>query len=254
MNITNAVTEKFEGDRLVAIFNRQKELMEKYHHIELNIGLMQTEDCPVNLHDKRGQARLKDFAWRATEEVAEAMETIPVINELANQLSGLRVSDFEDANLFALKHDEINKSIEENMLHFQEELVDALHFFTEFTILCGITPEDLWVLISKEENIAYKEDLLINIFSEATREKGYNLSIAMAGFVTDLGLCCNCLKNKAWKQTQMLTDIPKFKNNVATAWLSFMKLLDAGQLNPDRITDLYLKKSQVNEFRIGSKY
>ena len=61
MNITHAVEEKIEGDKLVAIFNRQKELMEKYHDIEARSGLMQTEDCPVNLNDKRGQARIKDF-------------------------------------------------------------------------------------------------------------------------------------------------------------------------------------------------
>jgi hypothetical protein len=254
MNIKNAQTENFEGDRLEAIFNRQIELMAKYHDIEKNIGLMQTEDCPVNLHDKRGQARLKDFAWRATEEVAEAMETIPVINDLAAQVSELRLSDFDDANLFAIKHDELHKSIEDNMLHFQEEMVDALHFFTEFTILCGITPHDLWELISGEEDVSYKDDLLINVFSKAEEKGKYPLDSAMSLFVTDLGLCCNCLKNKAWKQSSMLTDITKFKGCVAKAWVSFMVLMKASQLKPDSIVDLYLKKSQVNKFRQRSNY
>lgn len=31
-------------DRLQAIFNKQKALMEKYHHIEVANGLVQTED------------------------------------------------------------------------------------------------------------------------------------------------------------------------------------------------------------------
>ena len=61
MNITHAVREEIEGDKLEAIFNRQEELMSKYHDIEKRSGLLQTEDCPVNLDDKRGQARIKDF-------------------------------------------------------------------------------------------------------------------------------------------------------------------------------------------------
>jgi hypothetical protein len=254
MNIKNATTENIQGDRLISIFGRQKELMNKYHDIEKNIGLMQTEDCPVNLHDKRGQARLKDFAWRTTEEIAEAMETLPMIHELADKVAELRVSDFPGADSFAIKHEEIQKSIEDNMLHFQEELVDSLHFFTEFTILCGISPLEIWQLISNNEELEYKEDLLINIFSEAANKGHYPLDAAMAKFITDLGLCCNCLKNKAWKQSSMLTDIPKFKQCVANAWVSFMILMKAGQLNPDTITDLYLKKSQVNFFRQRSQY
>lgn len=59
---------------------------------------MQTEDCPVNLDDKRGQARIKDFSWRITEEIGEALDAME--NESA-------------------------------LLHFHEELVDGLHFLTE---------------------------------------------------------------------------------------------------------------------------
>jgi hypothetical protein len=254
MNIKNATTENIQGDRLISIFDRQKELMTKYHDIEKNIGLMQTEDCPVNLHDKRGQARLKDFAWRTTEEIAEAMETIPVLNDLSDKIANLRSSDFDTNKAFVMKHEELHTSIEDNILHFQEELVDSLHFFTEFTILCGITPLEIWQLVSGNEELEYKEDLLINIYAESTKKGHYPLDAAMAKFITDLGLCCNCLKNKAWKQSSMLTDIPKFKQCVANAWSSFMILMEAGQLNPDTITDLYLKKSQVNAFRVRSKY
>ena len=40
---------KFKGDKLEAIFNRQLELMEKYHKIEKANGLLQTEKVPVPL-------------------------------------------------------------------------------------------------------------------------------------------------------------------------------------------------------------
>ena len=53
MNITHAKKETTNKESLKAIFERQRELMEKYHDIELKSGLLQTEDCPVNLDAKR---------------------------------------------------------------------------------------------------------------------------------------------------------------------------------------------------------
>ena len=76
MNVNDAEKEQISGDKLDAIFARQRELMEKYHDIEKAKGLLQTEDIPVNIDDHLGQARLKDFAWRVTEELGEAMNCL----------------------------------------------------------------------------------------------------------------------------------------------------------------------------------
>ena len=116
MNITHAVEEEVIGDGLKAIFDRQKELMAKYHDIELRSGLMQTEDCPVKLDDKRGQARIKDFAWRVTEEVGEALDAY----------------------------------YQNDMVHFAEELIDGLHFLTELTILSGL---DYPIMIKDKDGV-----------------------------------------------------------------------------------------------------
>lgn len=106
MNITHAEHEELQKNLTIQIFERQKELMEKYHEIERASGLMITEDCPVNLDDKRGQLRLKDFFWRVTEELGEALDA-------------LREGDMD---------------------HYKEELVDGLHFLTELSILAGANP------------------------------------------------------------------------------------------------------------------
>ena len=76
MNITHATEEAIQGNLLKQIFDRQKELMDKYHYIEERSGLLQTADCPVNLDDRRGQARIKDFSWRVTEELGEALDAL----------------------------------------------------------------------------------------------------------------------------------------------------------------------------------
>lgn len=118
MNVKDFESEKIEGDKLDMIFKRQKELMKKYHNIELKQGLLQTEDCPVNLNDAKGQARLKDFAWRITEELGEAMNCLK--NKPWKQTQ-----------------------METDTIHFIEEISDAFHFFIEMCILIGLTPESL---------------------------------------------------------------------------------------------------------------
>lgn len=211
MNITHAVTEEVVGDKLVAIFNRQKELMSKYHDIEKRSGLLQTEDCPVNLDDKRGQARIKDFSWRVMEEVGEALDA---------------KSDFE---------------------HFTEELIDGLHFLTELTILSGFGPEDIVWEDSKGN------DLLLTLYNQNVCLRSSELNELVTDLVTDLGMMCNCLKNKPWKQTNMLTDKNEFLKRLKCVWNDYFSILSI-VLPPEGIVDVYLKKSQVNKFRQRSNY
>ena len=210
MNITHAVTEEVVGDKLVAIFNRQKELMSKYHDIEKRSGLLQTEDCPVNLDDKRGQARIKDFSWRVMEEVGEALDAI---------------DDFE---------------------HYTEELIDGLHFLTELTILSGFEPKDI---VWDNPN---KNDLLLTLYNQSLMQ-GEDLKGDIINLVTDLGMMCNCLKNKPWKQTNMLTDKNEFLHRLRCVWNDYFSILST-VLPPQGIVDVYLKKSQVNKFRQRSNY
>jgi hypothetical protein len=127
MNI-NDVSEKeiaIDGDMLDAIFQRQRELMEKYHKIEESVGLLQTLDVPVDLHSHSGQARLKDFAWRITEELGEAMNCLK--NKPWKQSQMLTDTD-----------------------HYLEEIADAFHFFIELCILSGIDAKGLCELYFKK--------------------------------------------------------------------------------------------------------
>lgn len=217
MNINHATVEEFTGDKLQAIFTRQKSLMDKYHDIELKSGLMQTEDCPVNLDDKRGQARIKDFSWRVTEELGEALDA---------------------------------KATKD---HYQEELIDGLHFLTELTILAGKDYHNLLpggtALYSKDR----LEDLVENA-KECISQNGDNLNYWVSKFIENLGMMCNCLKNKPWKQSMMKTDRNSFYGRLAEVWVLYITLLVVSGMDADSIVTTYLKKSQVNKFRIRSAY
>ena len=210
MNITHAKKETTNKESLRAIFDRQKELMEKYHDIEFKSGLMQTEDCPVNLDDKRGQARIKDFSWRITEEIGEALDAIE------------------------------NESGESALLHFHEELVDGLHFLTEMTILTGYDLPEYTTLKDLIEEGSYRDC--------------YTLNDLVSDHVMYLGMMCNCLKNKPWKQSMMKTNKENFYKHLKLVWSNYIAILTSQDLTEEEITDLYLRKSQVNQFRVRSHY
>lgn len=209
MNITDVASETIQGDKLKAIFNRQKELMNKYHDIELRSGLLQTEDCPVNLNDKKGQARIKDFSWRVTEELGEALDAW----------------------------------FEGDMIHTKEELADGLHFLTELSILAGFDFNG-WNFNGDGLEAIWEYPM----YSESTMEQ------AVTVFISKLGMTCNCLKNKPWKQSQMLTDIPEFNNRLFETWVSYINIMSLMFDSPDEIVDIYFKKSNVNKFRQRSGY
>ena len=96
---------------LKAIFERQEELMNEYKGIE---GL---PPWPLFIDNPEHQVWIKDFLWRITEELAEAVEA----------------------------------SWETNPDHQKEEVADALHFVAELFLLTGKEPHT-WELTSMVEN------------------------------------------------------------------------------------------------------
>lgn len=217
MNINHAVEERVNGDLLKAIFDRQKSLMGKYHDIELKSGLLQTEDCPVNLDDKRGQARIKDFSWRVTEELGEALDA------------------------------------RDNRDHYQEELIDGLHFLTELTILAGKDYDTILPPGIPFHDADHLKDLVENAKALIYSEE-YSLDIWISHFIQQLAMMCNCLKNKPWKQSMMKTDQEAFYRRLMGAWCCYVAILVISGMSAEDIARVYLKKSQVNQFRQRSNY
>lgn len=213
-----------KGDKLKAIFTRQWELMHKYHDIEKEQGLLVSEKVPVDLHDRFGQFRLKDFAWRIAEELGEALEAL-------------------DKNT-------------EDFTHFYEEVSDALHFLVEFTILAGVYPDDL-VKEQQErtENLDMLETLYLkSLYGPPAFPGDQKIYVQVAVFIKNLAVTCNTLKNKPWKKTHMLTDVDRFKECLVNAWLAFIAICRLSHLGPNDLVKMYFGKSEVNKFRQRSDY
>lgn len=112
-----------DGDMLELIFERQRELMEKYHPIEKGRGAHVIEpEMFGDLNHRFVQWRLKDvIGERCTEELYEAM------NCLRNK---------------PWKQSEVETDEE----HYFEELADAFHFFVEGLITSGLTARQFFIL------------------------------------------------------------------------------------------------------------
>jgi len=209
MNISDVKdTEKIPEDIWKEIFSKQMELAQKYKDIEGMGNLLETIDN--NINTSKGQKWIKDFAWRVTEELAEAQEAHELMEEhLSHEEGGPNASDY--------------------YTHYLEELIDALHFLVELTIIAG------YVNFQPTSSV-----------TPGTTEPW--------DVVFPLGLMCNTLKNKPWKQTQMLTDRSDFEMYLNRAWDYLIALFRQEKLKNEDIYNLYFKKNSVNQFRIRSKY
>lgn len=248
VNINNIkYNDDIRGDRLKAIFKKQKKLMDKYHQIEKDNGLLQTEEVPVDLHSKFGQARLKDFAWRITEELGEALEAF---------------------------------RIHKDPKHCNEEIADALHFLTEMTILADVSPAQI---VNYEDANDY--DKMVAIYREVFNYRKWRhdntsnlylsptftspeltdddiketrvlriLTYGVGRVIEALGVACNFLKNKPWKQSEMITDVGRFKKQMIIVWHRFIELCILADIYDRELTYLYFGKSEVNDWRIETDY
>jgi dimeric dUTPase (all-alpha-NTP-PPase superfamily) len=218
MNIDDV--KKVEGvedqkQAIEAIFDKQKSLMDKYGPIEESNGT-DVPEPPYHLDNRRVQVRLKDMFWRTTEEIAEALECMPEKQYISSW------SYWWDRK--------------PDLRHFYEEIIDALHFLVEASIISNLSVKDVLSAI------------------RGTRASGNSIYHCTMDFIVYMGLAANCLKNKPWKQTMMATDQKNYTGKLQVAWGYFWALLDTLGLDYNDVYILYVKKNEVNKFRQRSNY
>jgi hypothetical protein len=227
MNVNDAEAPKPTKDRLLMIFERQRELMERYHDIEaenhIGLGSLVT---PFHIDDPKWQYLLKDYAWRVTEELAESTEA----------------------------HDET---------HRWEEAADALHFLVEMYLICGMSVNNVYTeaKLQKFEGFdmlkSARTQCHASLQNEMSEPASYGERVArLAAYavVQELGCAMNCLKNKPWKRTQMETDVARFGKHLSVAFRRLLEYMLLIGMTDDDVYDIYFRKSEVNRFRQRSEY
>lgn len=203
---------------------------------------------PVNITDVKDQTKFPEDIWKAIFEkqweLALKYSEIEGMGDLLKTTSnnidtakGQRwIKDFswrvtEELAETQEAYTEWRRTKEEACLtHYWEEMTDALHFLVELTLIAG-----------------YKSDFVPKATAVWLETKSWDV-------VYSLGLMCNTLKNKLWKQTQLLTDRNLFEFYLRQTWLYFISIFVNEHLSKEDIYNLYFKKNQVNQFRIRSKY
>lgn len=243
----------------------QLNLLDKY------IGIESLPKYPLEINLGKSQVFLKDFSARVVEELGEAYESYDIM--LAMFKRGLEGGQMVN-----------------HLQNFNEELSDSLHFFLELLVYSGIEeafiksvlyssfpelPQDsdtLRLLVSISDDLlerdyknkifpgypVIREEELTDIFYLGGRKLSPELGEEFAKKFWDvtykLQIARNLLKNKPWKQSQMITDVRKYRLTVIEAFILLIKAFRFFGHNEDSIFNIYFKKNQVNLFRIQSKY
>lgn len=224
MNVKDFDIPVPEGDMLEIIFARQRELMNTYHKIEENnVGHMlpYTSDeygeyCgPLNIDDRASQLRIKEFAWFITEELTEATIAFG----------------------------------EEDRVHFEEEIIDALHFSVEILILSGILPD-----LGEGDSLERAFDTMKVMPRPPIFTERMTIDSQTYIVIERLGEAMNRLKLKSWKSTAMLTDQNAYRISIMGFFKEFIGLLKVSGFTAKTTTAMYLNKHAVNQFRQLSNY
>lgn len=215
--------------RLEEMYQIQSDLMKQFDEIEKAHGmLMVPNPMTLDLNDKFGQARAKDFAWRMTEEVTEAIHSYQF----------------------------------GTMEEYKEEVIDVYHFLLELIIMTKMPLEDLWLGFNKDADL----ESMWSYYKDGQAEyqiaaHGHHKEVAVEQMkllafdvVKAIGSAMNLLKYRPWKanHTGKDTDMNAFWFNLAKAHHEFVQWASASGITPQDLYHRYVKKSDVNKQRIAS--
>lgn len=262
------VTEKVEYPgiiSLVEIFKLQKILIDNYVKIE------SLPDYPIDINTKSSQILIKDFASRIIEELGEGFESYLTMLDMFHQ---------------GVDEEEMIPHLQ----NFNEEISDALHFWLELMIYSGYETEHLmkWLALYSEKTYGgydqldswikvaglmvdqelamkrlpcrwvVKDHMLEDEFLRGGRQLSTERKNLMKQYLWDityhLQIVRNTLKNKPWKQTQMMTDANQYEEAMAQTCLALFKFFYFAGFTKESIYVIYYKKNKINQFRIKSKY
>lgn len=248
------------------IIELQKELLDKY------IGIESLPPYPVDINTRTSQNLVKDFSARIVEELGEGFESYLTMMEMFHQGMG------EDEMIPFLQN-------------FNEEISDAIHFWMELMIYSGYEmghilkwaeiyissthvkygdPLQTWLDIGRaivQTEVAnkkipcrwvIKDHMLTDEFLRGGRQLGSSRMDIMKQYLWDitfhLQIARNTLKNKPWKQTEMMTDTSQYEDSMRKTCLALFKFFAFTGFTKESLYVIYYKKNRVNLFRIKSKY
>ena len=271
---------------LEEIYRLQKVILDHYIGIE---GLPQ---YPVDVNTKSSQTLLKDFTGRVTEELAEGFEShLQALNIVKKYGFNLDIVDEKDKSLLISHLQNLNEE-QADAMHFMVELliyaniqprdievwVKAKYkeYYTNHEYVCtgdilgyamalghlqgaedyNFDPTlkpisdiryDLTPILGEAEKYIPGGRSISEIFTSKTRLSLWDVTYS-------LNISRNCLKNKPWKQTGVMTNESLYQSKLVEAFVYMVGYFSRLGMTSQDVYYLYFKKNMINQFRIKSQY
>ena len=245
---------------------------------------------PMDVNTRKSQAILKDFIGRIIEELFEGYESMEQVVDILIK-KGFNVGALVDSECIDILNGLQNANEEQadalgffiSTLLFSNILPEDIYSYS--TKVLGRKPNNLNELMSIGANKLYLKDALdnlhkrFNIFNEdmmwwlqAKEYKIEDLFEYTAGFHTVSGneLCYerdqlwlvvyelnkarNLLKNRPWKQTEVMTKELEFQESLVKSFIYYLGYLADRGFDQDKVVTLFNRKQALNMWRIKSGY
>jgi dimeric dUTPase (all-alpha-NTP-PPase superfamily) len=256
---------------LEGLFDLQAKLVDGY------IAIEKLPTYPIHLDSRPGQALIRDFLGRLSEELSEAYEEYEKIH-------------------YILLNNQSKRDIPKLVHKANEEWADCMHFYLEVLLYSNIdaytiekyverlaqegiifdsliSDEPLQSLLNytRHENIKegfyirqsrvitlddreWDADLLTYGYKSYYADSLEPMAILSWNCIHTLNKAQNCLKNKAWKQKDQKTNVAKYHESLMIAFIHFLRLTDFVGLDKLGILENYQYKNQINLKRQKDKY
>lgn len=268
------------ADYLEAIFKYGTEQMVEYSKIE------HLPTTPVDINTSKNQVILKDFIGRIIEELVEGHESFIEVNKILDSV-GYNRDILEYTQVISIINHLQNANEEQaDALGFYVTLfnlsnIDSTDIYEYYSSKSTReTSVDLSLIMSYGVSLQHKhKDIAIPHYSVFDREflSDYEIDYDRAathtpGFhhVSDrkiklneirlwlviyyLNLARNVLKNRPWKQTQVMSKEDQFQEYLVLSFIYYLGYLATNNFEPKGLFELFYRKQQLNLWRISTGY
>lgn len=266
---------------LEKIYELQKGLLDHYIKIE---GL---PPYPIDVNTKKSQVILKDFTGRVIEELAEGyeshLEVVKIMDSVGENLNLLSQEKYD----MMISHLQNLNEEQADAMHFMVELLIYANIHPEdiyswivkkakeYNVYLPKDNTDIIHVAMYLGSVQSREDYCIDnpcnpyflpfesspeVLNyipggrEYNREEVLNMRKSLWDITYTLNIARNCLKNKPWKQSGVMTNEILYQSLLVEAFVYMMGYYARLGMSSSDIYYLYFKKNKVNQFRIQSKY
>ena len=268
-------------DYLEAIFKYGTEQAKAYRSIE------DIPTGPIDVNTTKNQVILKDFIGRITEELAEGHESLIDVANILGQV-GFNKDLLEKESIKVIINNLQNANEEQaDALGFYITLFNLANIsykdiYSYYEVKGdGFTSKiDMGILMAYGVSIQHKhkdvaivhysifdEDLLSEVDMDINEVSKYipgfhHLSdrkiklneIRLWMVVYYLNLARNVLKNRPWKQTQVMSQEDLFQEYLVLSFIYYLGYLATNNFEPQGLFNLFYRKQQLNLWRISTNY